>query len=98
VFAHALASDVPREAVKMNCRNDRLGYAIGILRDQACGHSGEYVSSASGRHARISRSVHPNRAVRLSNQSAVTLQHDNQIVIAGKCPCNIQPVVLYGSD
>ena len=98
MLTHALARDISRQAVKMDGGNDRFDDAIGILRDQACDHSGEYVSSASGRHAGIARSVHPYRAVRLSNQSAVTLQHDNQFVLAGKRARHIQPVVLHGGN
>ena len=98
MLTHALTRDISSQSVKMNCSNDRLGDVVRILGYQACCHASQNVARAAGRHAGIARSVHPNRAVGLSNQSAVTLQHDNQIVIAGERPCNIQPVVLYGSD
>ena len=84
MLTHALARHISRQTVQMNRRDHRFGDATRILRDQASHHAGQYVARASGRHARISGCVHPNRSVRLRDQSSMALQYDNQFDVRGQ--------------
>ena len=98
MLTHAFSRHIARQAVKMDRRDHRVGNAIGILSDQACDHSGQYVAGASGRHAGISCGVYPYRAVGLRDQGPVAFEDDNQLMFSGKTAGNVYTVVLYGGN
>ena len=84
MLTHTFARHVTDKAVEMNRRDDCFCDVFGILRDQTGDHARKDVSRASGRHARISGRIYPNRTVWLGNQRTMALQHHDQFVFAGE--------------
>src|SRR5580692_913137 len=96
MLAHAFARHVTSKAMEMNRGKYCFHNALRILRDQAGHHASKNVSRASSGHARISRSVYPNRTVGLRNQRAMSLQHHDQFVFASEDASDVDAVPLHG--
>ena len=70
--------------MKIDCKRGRFQRMLGILRNQAGDHSRKNISRTSRRHARIARRIHPNRAIGRRNERAVSLEHDDQLMLVRK--------------
>jgi hypothetical protein len=65
-----------------------------MLREQASDDSSQNVSRAARCHARIPGRIHPDRAIGRGDQRAMSFEHDDQFMLAGKVSRDIQAIGL----
>ena len=95
MLAHTLAHHVAGQSMQMHRRKHRQQRIVRILRDHRRNHASENVARAAGRHSRITRRVHPGFAVRLNHQRAMSLEHDDQFMLAREFARHSQPIFLH---
>src|SRR5208337_945414 len=94
IFAEGFTRYVSRQSMKIDSESGGFERLLRMLRNQAGDHSGEDVSRASGGHAGIAGGIHPDGAIGRGDQGAMSLEHDDQLMLAGEVTRNIQTVRL----
>src|SRR6202140_6022717 len=82
ILADRFVRQVPCQSMKIDRESGGFERMLRMLRDQARYHSRQNVSRTSGCHARIPGGIHPNGAIGRCYQSAMSFEHDNQLMLA----------------
>src|ERR1700676_1720841 len=96
MLAHVLFRDVTRQTVQIDRCENCLESALWILCQHSRDDTGKNVTSSTGCHTRISGGVYPYFTVWLGDGCAVAFQNQDQLMLAGKRPGNIDSVALNG--
>src|SRR5581483_5125382 len=95
LLAHAFARDFARCAVKVDSCDDSFKNHLAMLSHHPRYHAGQYVARSASGHPWIASSVHPLCSIRVSDHSAMSLEHHDQLVFSRKCACHLKTVLLY---
>ena len=95
MLAHTFEHHVARKTVQMHRGTHRQQRVIPMLRDHARDHPRENVACPSRGHPRIPRRVDPSLAIRLNHERSVSLEDDDQFVLARELPRHAQAILLH---
>src|SRR5512135_1317028 len=82
----------------MNCSDCRFEDALRTLRDQPGGHSGENIAGTARCHARVAGRIDPDGSVGMRDERAMSLEHDDDLMVAGKRTGEVDAVTLHRRD